>query len=297
MALIGNYSMWMKLPVRRICGSAVAHASGVGVQMNAVPSNFGAPGALRNWSFPNGSEANETMAIPDGYSGDGWFLPVTAGAMLSDGQIAGLGALSSANLAGGLNAVAPLTGSGDITSANLALIVSAVAALTGSGALAADIVGKLSATAALTGSGALTADLEALASMIAGLTGSGATAGDITAKGALSADIVVTGDALSTANVASAVWDVVASSYNIAGTMGELLNNSGAASNPWTTEIETGMTALQAIRIIAAAVAGKVSGGGTTTITFRNAVADGKNRIVATVDDDGNRTAITYDLT
>jgi hypothetical protein len=41
---------------------------------------------------------------------------------------------------------------------------------------------------------------------------------------------------------------------------------------------------------------GKVSGGGTTTITFANAVADDVDRIVATVDSNGNRTAITYDL-
>ena len=50
------------------------------------------------------------------------------------------------------------------------------------------------------------------------------------------------------------------------------------------------------MRLITAATAGEVSGGGTTTITIRNAVADTKNRIIATVDEDGNRTAITYDL-
>ena len=47
----------------------------------------------------------------------------------------------------------------------------------------------------------------------------------------------------------------------------------------------------------AAANAAKLSGAATTTITIRNAVADSKDRIVATVDSDGNRSAITYDLT
>ena len=61
-------------------------------------------------------------------------------------------------------------------------------------------------------------------------------------------------------------------------------------------DIETGMTLRQALRLVTAATAGKISGGGTATITIRNAVADGANRIVATVDTDGNRTAITYDL-
>lgn len=60
--------------------------------------------------------------------------------------------------------------------------------------------------------------------------------------------------------------------------------------------IEAGLTLRQALRIIAAATAGKVSGGGTTTITFRSAEADDTDRIVATVDSNGNRTAITLDL-
>ena len=61
--------------------------------------------------------------------------------------------------------------------------------------------------------------------------------------------------------------------------------------------IESGLTLLQALRLLVAAEAGKISGAATTTVTIRNAVADSKNRMVATVDVDGNRSAITYDLT
>ena len=60
--------------------------------------------------------------------------------------------------------------------------------------------------------------------------------------------------------------------------------------------IETGLTLRQAMRLLAAAEAGKLSGAATTTITIRNAVADNKNRITAVVDSDGNRSGITYDL-
>ncbi len=60
--------------------------------------------------------------------------------------------------------------------------------------------------------------------------------------------------------------------------------------------IETGLTGRQALRGIAAATLGKVSGAGTSTITFRNAVADTADRIVATVDASGNRTALTLTL-
>lgn len=57
--------------------------------------------------------------------------------------------------------------------------------------------------------------------------------------------------------------------------------------------IETGWTLRQAIRVIGA-LAAKLSGAGTTTEVFRN-LADTKDRITATVDASGNRTAITYD--
>jgi hypothetical protein len=48
------------------------------------------------------------------------------------------------------------------------------------------------------------------------------------------------------------------------------------------------------MRIIFAFAAGKSTGGGTTTHSFRDS-ADGKNRITATVDANGNRTAVTLD--
>lgn len=60
--------------------------------------------------------------------------------------------------------------------------------------------------------------------------------------------------------------------------------------------IETGLTLRQAMRLLAAASAGKLSGAATTTIVIRNAAADSKDRITATVDADGNRSAITLDL-
>jgi hypothetical protein len=73
------------------------------------------------------------------------------------------------------------------------------------------------------------------------------------------------------------------------------LNNISAA-DVWdlVNGIETGFTPRESMRLIAAATAGKVSGAETTTNTFRS-LDDSEDRIVATVDADGNRTAITYD--
>ncbi|RLG43410.1 MAG: hypothetical protein DRN81_06560 [Thermoproteota archaeon] len=60
--------------------------------------------------------------------------------------------------------------------------------------------------------------------------------------------------------------------------------------------VEDSTTFRQMLRIIFAALAGKSSGGGTTTVKFRD-IADTKDRITATVDSDGNRTDITLDGT
>lgn len=53
-----------------------------------------------------------------------------------------------------------------------------------------------------------------------------------------------------------------------------------------------GYTLEQTLKLCLASLAGKVSGGGTTTITIR-AADDSANRITATVDSNGNRTAVT----
>jgi hypothetical protein len=60
--------------------------------------------------------------------------------------------------------------------------------------------------------------------------------------------------------------------------------------------IETSITPRQAMRLILAASAGKLSGAATTTIVIRN-VGDSKDRITATVDSSGNRSAVTVDAT
>jgi hypothetical protein len=60
--------------------------------------------------------------------------------------------------------------------------------------------------------------------------------------------------------------------------------------------IETGLTLRGAIRLDTAALAGKLSGAAGTTVTIRN-VGDTKARITATVDADGNRSAVTTDAT
>lgn len=88
----------------------------------------------------------------------------------------------------------------------------------------------------------------------------------------------------------------------------EVIDNSGAGCTVTTTStvsqnvsaavgsrvIESTYTADEIMKIMAAALAGKVSGAGSGTETFVG-LDDATNRIVSTVDANGNRTAVTVD--
>ena len=60
--------------------------------------------------------------------------------------------------------------------------------------------------------------------------------------------------------------------------------------------VETGWSLRQAMRVVLATLAGKLSGAGTTAVAIRD-VNDTKDRVAATVDADGNRSAVTLDAT
>jgi hypothetical protein len=61
-------------------------------------------------------------------------------------------------------------------------------------------------------------------------------------------------------------------------------------------QVDGSTTFRQSTRLQNAVLAGKASGLATTTATYRD-LADTKNRVVATVDTSGNRTAVTRDVT
>lgn len=64
----------------------------------------------------------------------------------------------------------------------------------------------------------------------------------------------------------------------------------------WDEAVDGTVTARQSMRLQNSALAGKASGLDTTSVAFRD-LADTKDRITATVTADGNRTAVTTDLT
>ena len=68
------------------------------------------------------------------------------------------------------------------------------------------------------------------------------------------------------------------------------------AAAVWGTTVDGVFTAIQLLRGIAASAFGKLSGAATATVTIRNP-SDTKDVLTATVDADGNRSAVTKDLT
>ena len=72
---------------------------------------------------------------------------------------------------------------------------------------------------------------------------------------------------------------------------------SAATIDAILDDVVEGSTSLrQAVRLMLASLVGKASGGGSSTVSFRD-LADSKNRIVMTTDANGNRTAVTRDAT
>jgi hypothetical protein len=267
--LIGNYSVLNKSPGRWLGGTSAAHASGVGSAQVQTRANWGEQGSRRNFAMQDRSTlALDFFSIPDGYLGRAYLLPLKAGALSSHEWMQGVTTLSAA-MAAGKNGVANLTGTGTLTATGR-LVVSGQSALSGAGTITAVIRAARGGTAAITAVGTVTGTARAKGNISAALSGSSSMTATRYATGKLTCAISPF-TTLSPQTLASQILDA--------------------------EDIETSMSVRQALRLIAAATAGKVSGASGTTITIRSAVADSKNRIIATVDGAGNRTALEYDLT
>ena len=268
MALHGNYTVFTKSPCRNFGGTSTAHASGVGSAQVTVPSNWGRGGALRNWAFQDGDDVLEHMCIPEGYVAEGWLLPITEGSISSHEQILCEAELTASG-ARGVNGSVAIACSGSLTATG-ALVVSGSATIACSASVSANVLAALLGSATLTGAASLT--------------------GTSVAKGFMSTAI-------------SCVASLTGTRYGIGYMSANIQPPTQLEAAEFSTyvldqeDVETGLTVRNALRLMAAAMAGEISGAGTTTITIRNAVADDKDRIVATVTSEGNRTALTYDLT
>lgn len=293
--LLRNYSVLNDTPGRWFSGGATGQGG--------TRASFNTSGPARGRFYGQPSTYSALSAWPAGYSpssGGAFVVAQKSGGIAASLRITGAGSFAGAG-ALGYNLAAPLSGSGDMTGIG-ALIVSAVAALSGAGDLVGAINGILGAAAALSGSGDLASAISAPAYPSAALSGAGAVTAAISAIGELSAAIIVTGDALSTANVAEAVWGALLAVNQSAGSMGEALGAAGSAGDPWITPLPGAYGAGTAGKIVADALSGALADGetlagalklalaalagknvGTTLAPEYRAVDDSKTRITATI--------------
>lgn len=194
-------------------------------------------------------------------------LPQKPGGMSSHNAAIGV-ADWSGSIAAGRNLAGTFDGAATFTAAGQ-LVVSGSGSFTGVAAFSGNVIAALAASGSFTGAASFSGAVVATGHMVGAFTGAASFEAVRYATGSLSGSF------------ASAVV------LEAQGFSDYLLDQQ---------DVETGLTLRQALRLVTAATAGKISGGGTATVTIRNAVADGADRIIATVDTDGNRTAITYEL-
>lgn len=258
MALIGNHSVLNKSCAKFFSGTATA-----GAYAGNNRSNFKKISHLRSRDiyWP------KKVSLPYGYNvGEAFIISVSSGGLSSFTNISGVGDLSGSGKSVRLS-ISSMSGTGTISTANLALLVPSTAALSGTGSLVAALTAASGAIASLSGTGTISASLKATIPITASLSGSGSVSANLKGYGSLEADITPFTE-LSPQSLASAV---------LAG------------------EIEDGYDLQASLRLILSALAGELSGAPGTTITIQNVNGD-KDRIVATVDSNGNRTSLTYDV-
>jgi hypothetical protein len=211
---------------------------------------------------------SDLVGVPSGYTNQyAWVQPQKAGGIKSFRESEGV-ATGTLALAAGKNAAGTSDGVAS-TTAILQLVVSGQSAANGVATVSGNVNAALNGAGTINGTATASATIGAIASVLGTSNGVATTALQSYATGALSGSIApaVT---LEASNFSSYLLD--------------------------EEDVETGLTMRKALRLIAAATAGKVSGASGSTVTIKNAVADTRERIVATVDANGNRIAISYDL-
>lgn len=191
-----------------------------------------------------------------------------------------------------------MDGVSNMPTASMSLLIQLAADLLGEAVVDnASLVGSVAMAADLAGQGDIVSSLKILANITATITATSDLSGTFKGLASLEAEITPFTD-LSPQTLSAAIWNSLASAYNESGTMGELINNSGAGGNPWAITLSGTYTAADLLRLISSVLAGKTGitdlGGGAATIKFRD-LNDTKDSVVASVTG-SERTDIALDL-
>lgn len=211
---------------------------------------------------------DDKSGFPNGYNMGAQLLPLKAGGMSSFNPAILNLVKSDADAKMGR----ALEGSSALSIVTTNAQADQIVALVGSGTLAL-----------ASSNGAMSAGVEGVASASLAISANATLGGIIPVIASAACAIAADCDLSAEANMEAAAGGPTELSPE--GLTEELLDNS---------DIETGMSMRESLRLMLAAMAGEISGAPGTTITIRN-TSDTKNRIVATVDSNGNRTALTYD--
>lgn len=228
MALLANgFRLASMNPCKTVC--SVNHASNTdqaakGPATERIQYTMGSAGTMHKAASPRGS-----------YGPVARVLPRTAGEIAAKRGNSMALTIPAATLAGGL------PGSG---SASMSLTVSdasaqLIAAMTGSAAMRMSASGTVAG--ALFGSGSASMSMNASGSIgaIGNMSGTShmvmSAAGTIMGIGYMSSGEESSG--LTAAGIAAAVWSAISASNNDPGTMGEKVNDAGAAGDPWNTTV------------------------------------------------------------
>ncbi|CAB4169730.1 hypothetical protein UFOVP903_2 [uncultured Caudovirales phage] len=210
MALIGNRSILNRNMSRAFAGSAAYD-----LKLTTPPN------AARNRFY---GAHNKRASVPWGHLAPStWVLPLVSGG------IAGKGAATSNGTATGYQA-RPIVAEGAAVG-NGSAIAAAVSLITAEGAAVGNGTAVASGVAAITAEGSALGNGSALVGAVINVTPTGSAIGNGTATVTALAQIVAVGGGIADATltpeqIASAVWDAAAASYDGSGTMGEKIINA-----------------------------------------------------------------------
>ena len=238
--LIANYSY-----INQICGH---NHSGI-----TNPCKFIRPHTMRGYYGRAQTDDNIEQIKRDGFP-TGTNVPYSLimgdkGALLSATTTISGTSENTFAMAMGLAAQCDITGSGDFAG-SLSLVIQLACNILASGTISASLVGKLEMASALAGEGDITASLNLIAFVVSEITGSGTIEGTFKGNASLSADIS-SSSTLSPENLAAAVWNSIAASFNTAGTMGNKMNSAASAGDPWSTPLPGSYLSTEAGGILA----------------------------------------------
>lgn len=251
----------------RHTGGAVLSILGSGAA--GAPRNMGElPGRMRGLAWLT----TPISALPHGgLAPNAWMLPQKPGAIASRGNtritLSAAGSVSRGLPVEGTASIA-LTAAGD---------VSAIGSVAGGATITLAALGDVYGQAVIAGSASISITAAGAVGGVAFLSGSASIT--ISAASTMGCTATVAGDAylsaaaeggtLTESAIAAAVWAALASSNNVSGTMGELLNGAGGGSSPGAVAAAVRAELAVELARIDAAITSRIAAGATVPADVR----------------------------